>query len=338
MKTRENNVVKYKLRTAALIQLMLLCVCFFLVPDLVDHDMDRSQITSILAITLIATFVHFYSVRRDSNFARFDVFFILGFFIVNFQWATMISISGYSPAMVSAFFSKGQYLSYAVWLASIALISWFLGYQLKRTTTIARNIPKYCLGPGPSLTNIFKILSVVTFCLFLATVGKEFLSGVYRGARNWDGISVYIYTIMIVCIKIAIICTVFSLKDNFKFRKLLRPSEIWFIAFLAIFCYVFLVLGDRGPVIQIVLLALVLGGIFLFPVSRKLLLASVISGATIMLMVTLGRNSGGDAIITGAGRLEISSGYDLTIELATSARTLLYSIQDVQLTDSHTVA
>jgi len=327
-----------------IINVLLLIAIFFLKPSYLSSNINASFISTILIIVLVAIFNHFI-ILKGGNSARFDSFFILGFFVVNFQWSMMIAFSGIDLSVISRFFEKSNYMNYSTWLAGLTILVWLLSFQLTylvlRTSRKSSGDIAFSMDyESNKLRRDYIIsrwciwLAIIFLFLFILSVGPAFLSGVYRGTANWEGPSAYIYTLMhsFCLLSLGLYIYVRSCEKEVPVGILkfaLQTPKLYLIFFCS-YALFFLMLGDRGPAISLVLLALVFYGSFISNVSAPKLLVIAMVGLLVVMIIGKGRNSGGNVISSGIENTQVDSAYDATMELATSARTVLYSIEDVE--------
>jgi len=304
-------------------------------PESKNSTINQDVMLYQLLLVLFAIAIHFLIHKSNKNYARFDVFFLLGFFVVNFQWASMIVFSDIDLDTVSKFFTKGNLLNYSVWLSSVVIIGWLCGFNI---SCFNRNIvfEKHLEHPSQRLklkriSNYACYMTSLLFVLFILTVGREFLSGTYRGNANWEGISIYVYTFLESFMALSTALVIYS-RRNQSYKSIFSfvVSLPKFYLFLTMsYILFFLLLGDRGPAISVCLIGGILYGTYINAINFKTLATAVICGAIIMLIIGKGRNNDGNIVSEGVNNAEVSSAYDFTMELATSARTILYSIDIV---------
>jgi oligosaccharide repeat unit polymerase len=104
-----------------------------------------------------------------------------------------------------------------------------------------------------------------------------------------------------------------------------------YLLLVGVYILLFLSIGDRGAGMQVTFTFLVLFGALVRPVSLKEFSFIIVVGAIILTLIGLGRSStsGENILISGANKAEFQSGYDVTMELAKSARTLYSALSDV---------
>lgn len=299
-----------------------------------DHKSNIDLLRlSLYSITFLVFLIwHLYREgKKNKNWLRIDVFFLLGFLIVHFQWAIMYAFSDIIPENPSRVWVNPVYVNYGIWLSVIGGLSWIFGYSIlknnkkKRTTHYKFNYNK--------LLNF----TIILFALFLISAGKDFFSGgVYKGSGGkayGEGISAYIQLLFSICI---IIVTLFVIIDNQKNYKSNLLKWVWglnkkYLLIAGGYIFLFLSIGDRDGPLALILTFLILTGSIIRPFKLRELIFIVSVGAVIMTLIGLGRNVNSDrsVIISGYQQMDYNSAYEPTLELANSVRTLFQSLTTV---------
>lgn len=315
-----------------------LLTLLFLRPPLESYPVDKAFASIHIILTSIAVACHFLINRTDKNLARYDVLFLLGMIIVNFQWAVMMILHDVDLNDVSKYFANGQLINFAVWLSSLAITSWILGYDLlcrSRQRALARQ--NSC---GFTESRMYRLkeasrksvaISLALFLLFVITVGSEFLSGVYLGTKNWAAGASYIYVFLhaFVILSTALIFTRFARTGRNSPIQFLVRLPTPYVLLVLLYVLMFLWLGDRGGPIEVLSIAGILYGTYIRPVPFRIIAPILLCTAVLVLIVGQGRNSGENIVNAGFERASIRSAYDLTVELANSEMTLLSAVKVV---------
>lgn len=290
-------------------------------------------------IFLALVFFYFLNRRRYiKNWLRFDFIFIIGYFIVHFQSPLLYSI-GLDDQVIPHPWVNIEVVNYATWLSLIAILFWFIG-----TTLVSEK--KYYLSSKIELNNVFvdrispmidKVI-VVSFALFILVAGSALFSGTYDGGRSWGAGAGYFYLLLTFSIYLRTIYFVLSLKKNTGIKQTIRilmTNKIYVVSLL-FFLLMFLSVGDRGPVVSIILLFFTLYGLYVKPFSFKTITVSIVIAALLMTILGLGRtrvadNLGSQGIIE-RGYTALMSSNELVIpttELAGSNRILFAALDNV---------
>lgn len=261
------------------------------------------------------------------NWVRFDVLFIIGYTIVHFQIPFLASI-GVEPSNPNFIWINIDVVNFATWMSTVSITFWLFGYSfLQRKNKVI--LSKWDIANVKVNYMIYDTLLLIIFILFLSTVGGALFAGTYEGTSNWGVGSVYAFLILQNLLYLRVIYFFKDLPKNMPLKRvflnLLNNKIFSIIAIMYIF--LFLIQGDRGPVLQILLIIAGSYVIFVKPISFFKLLSFVIVGAFLFTIISLGRGS--DASKFDEGNIfqrglssynDISDDTNITDELASSVR------------------
>lgn len=322
-----------KNRIYQVIVILFLFILFLIKPDV--RSIMNPELLATYSIMFIGGIVlHFQNYEKNNinrNWFRLDVFFLLGFTIVHFQWPIMYGISNIIPEAPTFIWVDEQYVNYGTWLSSVGGISWVLGFSIIKSKSLTKNksyVLKY---------NKFLNFTIVIFVLFLLTAGRDFLTGgVYKGSGGsaaGGGVSAHLQILFSISI---ILLTGFIIIDNKKnydnnLLKWFFRLDKRFLFLYFTYLFLFLMIGDRGGPVFLVITTIILIGTIIRPLKLPLLLISIFVGSIFLSLISLGRSekSGIGILSAGAEKFEFTSGYDNTLELANSVRTLYMAISHV---------
>lgn len=281
----------------------------------------------------LATITIHFTLYKNVNYFRTDVLFLFGYLIVNFQWPIMLAISRVDEASYSQLSRISTHVNFGTWLSLLGLLSWMTGFWSFKYSFTPKKIhlqKKYKLG-FRDLRNF----SLLLFILFLLTAGTEFYSGaIYKIGGSADaisGLAAYIYTVFHVSIITLTGVVVYSTKDQYKdnfFRWILGFDKIY-LSIVGLYCAIFFFVGDRGGPVQVLMAFFLLYGSIIKPVSFwKFLVLAVIG---ISAMYEIGNLRGGE--MNAQANSDGNFLYDVTVSLASSARTLYIAIDYVHNVD-----
>lgn len=291
-------------------------------------------------IAIVNVLVFWFGVKKTyRSWLRFDTLFLIGYLIVHTQVPFLASI-GIEPERPSFVWINKNVVNYASWISTMALLLWLLGYLLfmRRNQKPKKQAFKKYTVSSKSINNIMVLL----FLLFLGLVGADFLGGNYKGTENWGSGATYVFLLLQVVLYLNIIYFFINTK-NLSFSNILKVAINNKALFGVTGSYVllFLLIGDRGPVMQVGIL--ILGGYTLYqkPITFVQLFTLMAIGAFIFTLIGLGRNtlfSNDDSNILVRGYKNLateSSGFNPTNELATSNRILYRAIDVVPYKHPH---
>ena len=107
-------------------------ICLFLLLWMKPESYESINSNYIYICTFIflsACTLHFLTGEKG-NWLRIDLFFILGFTIVHFQWPIMYSFSNIVPEKYWDIFVDDYLVNYTTWLSAIGGVCFLIGYNL----------------------------------------------------------------------------------------------------------------------------------------------------------------------------------------------------------------
>lgn len=292
--------------------------------------MDKGLITIFIVLYLFALFVHF-SFNDKTNWLRLDVFFILGFTIVHFQWPIMYVLSGIIPENYWRIFVDDKVANYSTWLSTIGGLTFLTGFHLMKM----KRRKKHILPPY-NYKNIL-LFTAVTFIIFLLFAGKGFFSGgIYKGEGDsiaGEGLAKYFGILFQIGLIVSTALIIYTHKHSYKgnlFKWFISLNRLYLIT-IVFYITIFLLIGDRGGPLSLILLILVLVGNQVRKFKFREVLIITIFGGFLMTIIGLGRNeaSGLDILSAGTDKITDFKAYDATLELANSIRTLNTAVDHI---------
>ena len=302
-----------------------LLLTFFLKPDRSSiFDPDLNLILTMIAFFNIAIFWRY--IITKFSWINFGTLFTLGFIIVHFQIPFLASL-GIEPEKPNLIWPNKWVVNYATWLSLVSLLLWIFGYLINK-----RDI-KFVEKNQNKEVDLKKInvLLIFIFISFLLLVGNEFLSGNYNGGSNWGTGSMYVFVVLrvILCLKIFY----FFYNDKVINRKSIIKNK-YFFSIIIIYALVFLNAGDRGPLIELIIVAVTCYTIFHRRIFFVTFAIGFIASAFFLNMVKFGRTSNiayreGNIIESGYNNFLQQESFNPTNELASSNRILYLSLDKV---------
>ncbi|MCO5279271.1 MAG: oligosaccharide repeat unit polymerase [Saprospiraceae bacterium] len=324
--------------------LLVICILLllYLKPEFKGFfNIDFLKAYSLLAILFLS--LHFYIEFkiRNKNWIRIDSLFLVGFYVVHFQFPIMISISGIFDSDMHKILGSNYHINFGVWLSLIGILFWLLGYSLfyksKRRIFTRDTIFTYYYQYKKLL-----YFTVILFVLFLITAGHDFLSGgIYKGtgsSLSGDGAAPYIQSLFSICIIVLTTSVFLNNKGKYSGGSLLKwfyKLDRWYLVLVFMYLYIFLMIGDRGGPIALISTIIILMGELIKPLKLWFSILILFIGAMIMTLIGLGRidKSGNSIISSGYTNLQEENQYPSyyipTFELAKSNRIVFYSLETV---------
>lgn len=301
--------------------------------------LDYGQIYWFSVLCAVNLLFHFL-LNRGNNYFRIDVLFLLGFVLVHFQWPVMIAVSGIEPEQFRQFDLYTDYILYGTWLSLIGLNFWIWGYNIISTKVNEQKLEERLLDSGAEFKPLLKVKklfnwTIVIFILFIVTGGKAYLTGqVYKGegpttgGDAMSGISGYIHIFLMVFVAILALYTILKSENISKSETSLGfvLSNKRYTIFVFCMSLIFLLAGDRSSAIILLSGVALVFSALVKPVGFKQLMLVIFAGAVLMNMVRLFRTGG----VSEVGQFQLSNAYDLTLNLANSARTMYIGLYDFE--------
>lgn len=193
-----------------------------------------------------------------------------------------------------------------------------------------------------------KCLFAGLFILFLMVAGRDYLTGaIYRGdsdSASSEGIGAYVQ-LLLSCSAIGLIgcfVTDVAIKSRKKDWNWLKIDKLLALG-LGGYVLMFLAVGDRGGAVQAMSALLLLFAVLIKPIDKKLFVVMALTGAFVLTIVGLGRDSGRKTetrsmIKDGLQEfqdLEMKSPYILTVELANSSICLYSSVAEINTREAY---
>ncbi len=314
---------------------------------------DSFFMNFILFIDLVCT-LSFFLIRDEQytvlkgQYLRFSLFFIFSLIIVHFQAYIDLSIGNLDTDNIYIWINT-DIINKAIVLASIGLISFFLGYSYKSTISCVEKS-----NSNHKLVNSkrIRVLNLLFFILFLSQIDADFLNSSLYGVGKRESSMLFGFSMLLFeCSLFAIIILkVYNyqlinkiVKGNLKV-SLFRYIKSYNYSFFVLFFYIVLIAlsGDRGPIIYL-LLAFIIGYIIVtnIKLSKILILVIVIIGASISTILGIVRSSNVKNLkeifaISDSNNRYPKSISPVTTELAGSVFTLHLAVDNIPQNMPHT--
>jgi hypothetical protein len=228
----------------------------FLTPD-EPNDFYR---ISMLSLSIVGTFA-FFIIRKIQfngwNLFSISTIFILGYVVVYYQ-IQILDLIGItlSPGVYNFIWSNDSVINQSIGLATIGLLSFYLGFVLFIKNISLSNIRRnqnFILNKRAALVII---LAYLAYTLFFITSGS-YSSGVYY-ADDRSSLSVYFFTLFDLSLSAAIIIKTSFMTQNIQreisFYKYLQALGVPVLLLVSWHILFSIYVGDRGEIISYMLL------------------------------------------------------------------------------------
>lgn len=304
----------------SLLILIISIILYVFAPD----KYSQSYCLLLFFIYLASSFLVLKSSIINKNYFNFHILFIISFLFVNFIYP--IFIYPISPFYFPVYRFKFNHdiITKATALALIGSSSYGLGVllQSKRSDHIR-----------PAIETNFKTIQLLLNCLLYLFFISLFLFGgldlIKAHFRSTAKIPPGLLLLFQVLLGLSVIIAFYS--KSFKgtvidfINKYNKPVILVFILFTVLF----ILSGDRGPAIQIVLIFIVAFTLFVRPISLKSLIVIVVSGMIFLTFISYARNQSsknpsetGINIRKGLSNIRFDAFYDIGMDLIINNRNL----------------
>src|SRR5690554_4472280 len=253
------------------------------------ESIDPLLIVVFSFVFFMLLFIYFIQRKKYiNNWLRFDFVFLLGYFIVHFQSPLLYSL-GLDFRVISHPWVNVEVVNYATWLSLLAIVFWFIGTSLiseKKYRLSAKVTNNVALDQG--LGPFLDIVIIIAFPLYIFVAGSVIFSGTYDGGQSWGAGAGYFNLLLTTALYLRTIVFVLSLNKDSNYIKKIQDNKIYIVSLL-FFVFLFLSIGDRGPIIRIALIFAVLYGIRVKAFSLKTVIIFTCVAALLMTIVGMGR-------------------------------------------------
>lgn len=240
-------------RRSGIVPLSALLIASVTYSEFQRLSVDRQTVIFFTTISLIGCVLHFVT-HKQKNWLRIDTVFIIAFCVTNLQWPFMYAVAELMPRYSFQQRSLDAAGNYAAALATISLLSWLIGYA---------GAPR---APAIERLDIVKNWRYVTVIFAISTAGFSYFAGseffnrtIYTTIQSnltqtVSGVSAYLFDIAqtMAILALALICYAnFVLKPRTGQRHIKSGTAVLALLLMA-YCAVFLIGGDRGQVVQVV--------------------------------------------------------------------------------------
>ncbi|WP_162137972.1 O-antigen polymerase [Bacteroides propionicifaciens] len=285
----------------------------------------------ILFFSIIVAIVLFtYQFKVEKRNISFNSFFVVGYFITNFELAAHLLDSSLIPFNYQFYYPTTLTINYSLWLSAMAFTLYVLSYILFKKQNKALRLNNINTINVMLIKIRFTVLLlIIANIIFYLSVGKSFWSGVYDESK-WGSVALYLDQINRTLV---ILFMYFSFKYKNSTNKVPKDS-LFICGVIASALYLFLMVrtGDRGLFISLFSVSLFLYCRFIRRVNLKQLIFLGITAIVLMSIIGLGRAES----VRGNSNGLVASGYESfikneerltpTMELASSNKLLFVAV------------
>jgi len=234
-----------------------------------EYSLHFCRWVTILFLVQVVPFI--IKISRG-NYANFYTLFLFSFFFVNFFYPTILF--PINPEMFPVFTLpfNDSYINKGTALAQLSASSFMLGVQCFKSKKQYFYLPNF-ISHIPTTK-----IALLLFLVFLLTVGEEFLAGNFTA-----------HSIVSLYVNVLLSC-MFILSPIIFFRNFKLQKQKWlFYLTAAVYVFLFLSIGDRGPALSLIITIIGLYSFYVKKIPIKYLLVLGIAGFILMHIVGIGR-------------------------------------------------
>lgn len=275
--------------------------------------------------------INYLIMTGDKNYFTFDTFFLIAMLFTNFIYPVFYYPTPFRYFSLFNVPFNEDVITKATALSLCGMMAYFCGATSVRKRLRKNRVEKIKINFSRlklKHQNRFVIrICYFLFILFLSMVGTSFLTGQYQGTSNWEGLSLQLYILFMTFLTISIIIEVLIFKDsNYKgFFSFLADFNKSILLLIASFCGLFLIIGDRGGPIAIILVFLSAYSFLIRPIKLQAFFVIILIGFISMTIIGKGRvaeTTDLSYMERVSENLEINSGLDYASGLIINNRSL----------------
>lgn len=283
---------------------------FFFAPNHYEYRFNL-----FCVIQFVVSCIVFFLCKRKNNYFDFDSIFILSYFFVMFFYP--VFLYPIDPVRFFAFqydFNESV-ISKSTALSLLGIHAYFLG------SVVYRPKQQKVLKEKRISPQLFSILAIISFIIYISLGGYAELKGLYKGEiSNSSSIANYFYLFTCICI-FAMLVVLFNNSFIVNKRRLnVRSLSYSSVLFVAFFVLLILTTGSRTIPLQIVLIFL---GLYTYLYKNLKVLPTFIYlllGGLLMFSIMIIRSS--DAV-------QINSFADIVMDLVVNNRNSFIAVDYV---------
>ncbi|MNK00943.1 hypothetical protein D3C87_187360 [compost metagenome] len=240
---------------------MILWSCFLFLMLLHYYNFtsyDEGNLFFVLMITLISVCCFCFKIDNlkelRGQYLRVSNLFLLGFIIVHFQFYIDLLLGNFDLGRQDLVVNQNIIIKSAI-ISSIGLTSFFLGYIFKLKKIDANKFKETFISKTMDLTGL-KILISLLFAVFIISTPFSYFMGGHI-STELSALSQYVQSFFILTsIGYLILNTRNVFLMGYKaanFFDYVKCNGKFITVVLALFCFLIMMSGDRGPILQITL-------------------------------------------------------------------------------------
>jgi oligosaccharide repeat unit polymerase len=315
----------------AILLFIISITLYFLAPDTYSFY----YCLLLLIIFLLSSF-WFLRHTFDGNYFNFHSLFLISYFCVNFIYPVFLypQNKAYFPVFKLAF--NEDIITRSTALALLGIISYFVGVVFTKKESAKGIKSNYEILSPKSLVFFFTFFSLFFFLLILLNSWRGIIHGQF-GSTGQD--NQYLLVLFQISYECALMVEMFNSREKFRgnFISFILNFNKPLLFIGALFTLLFFRVGDRGPVIQLILIFLVLYSTFIAKIKFRRFIFIVVIGMLVLTFISYARTKSTDLALKkntisdyfnrGFSRMNLNSVFDLGMDLIINNRNLYVGVQ-----------
>lgn len=270
-----------------IILLLISLVLFFFAPQ------NYSFLFCVMCFIVFAIGAY-YTLRKDSKrmgLLSFNLFFLLSFYLCSYAFPVFMYPAGFSG--IIGLMANESSINVCAAMCTVAISGYFVGYHYKFEKKCGVVLQEF------QPTYSARTSAYLLFYFFLAIISGVLF--VFLRTEHVVAIEVtdmpYAFILFEICLAILLIINSYfsNKKSYYKFYSANRTPLIASCAIM----FVFLIIGDRKPIMEIGLVVLTVLSLFYKGIKSRHLVIMIISAAVLMAMVGVTRTSSNSSLRDG---------------------------------------
>ena len=270
------------------IQYLTLSITSCFLYGFAPNQYDKTYCICCFIVFLIAVYSIIKEDLKRFGVVNFHLIFFFSFFLCTYVFPVfLMGTDSVVSELLTSILGSYHTMSRAVALSTFAICIYGLGYVLNRKKSSNIIITKKEIGFAYNTISVTKT-ALFIFTIILIYVNWKYIS-IADGEPNIEGFE-YLFAMFDLTLPLYFVCSALVVRSSYKkigkdtfFTFLKRNSIILLLILLLI--AIFLILGNRGPIIQIVFVIVSTIMLFIKKISNKILL--IVGLISLLVMFTL---------------------------------------------------
>lgn len=310
------------------ISLFISSLFYFIVSFLLfifaPHTYSHLYCIILLIVYVISSVLTIRHTVINKNYFNFHVLFLISFFFVNFVYPVFIyPVDPFHFSVFRKYFDH-NIITKATALALVGSNAYTLGVSMQ-----FKDINKKFQEADTNIITLQFLSTTLLYTLFLGLLyfgGMNLIKGKFYSTSN---IPPGLLTLFEVLIGLSVILFVNTKSYNGTIIDFINKFSIPVLLIFILYFLIFIFTGDRGPVIQITLITILVFSIYVKPIKLKSLIIVTLAGMFFLTFISYARiqnksskDGTGVTISKGLKNFRLNTFFDLGMDLIVCNRNL----------------